>query len=45
MTNRSIAFLVEQLAGDLLEGANQETKTATGFLMLGAQSPCRTGSR
>jgi Protein of unknown function (DUF1553)/Protein of unknown function (DUF1549)/Planctomycete cytochrome C len=30
-------FLVEQLAGDLLDGANQETKTATGFLMLGAK--------
>jgi len=30
-------FLVEQLAGDLLEGSNQETKTATGFLMLGAK--------
>ncbi len=30
-------FLVEQLAGDLLEGADQETKTATGFLMLGAK--------
>jgi len=30
-------FLVEQLAGDLLEGTNQETKTATGFLMLGAK--------
>jgi hypothetical protein len=30
-------FLVEQMAGDLLPGANQETKTATGFLVLGAK--------
>lgn len=30
-------FLVEQLAGDLLPNANQETKVATGFLALGAK--------
>ena len=30
-------FLVEQLAGDLLPEASQETKTATGFLLLGAK--------
>ena len=30
-------FVVEQLAGDLLNDANQETKTATGFLLLGAK--------
>ena len=30
-------FLVEQLAGDLLPGANAETKTGTGFLALGAR--------
>jgi Protein of unknown function (DUF1553)/Protein of unknown function (DUF1549)/Planctomycete cytochrome C len=30
-------FLVEQLAGDLLPDANQETKVATGFLALGAK--------
>lgn len=30
-------FLVEQLAGDLVPEANQETKTATGFLVLGAK--------
>lgn len=30
-------FLVEQLAGDLVPGANRETKTATGFLVLGAK--------
>ena len=30
-------FLVEQIAGDLLPEANQETKTATGFLVLGAK--------
>ncbi len=30
-------FLVEQLAGDLIKDADQETKTATGFLMLGAK--------
>ncbi|MGV3484882.1 MAG: PSD1 and planctomycete cytochrome C domain-containing protein, partial [Planctomycetaceae bacterium] len=30
-------FVVEQLAGDLLPEANQETKTATGFLVLGAK--------
>ncbi len=28
-------FLIEQLAGDLVPGANQETLTATGFLQLG----------
>jgi len=30
-------FVVEQLAGDLLPEANQETQTATGFLSLGAK--------
>jgi hypothetical protein len=30
-------FLVEQIAGDLLPEPNQETKTATGFLVLGAK--------
>lgn len=30
-------FVVEQLAGDLLPDANQETKTATGFWVLGAK--------
>jgi hypothetical protein len=30
-------FLVEQLAGDLLPDANVETKTATGYLVLGAK--------
>ncbi len=30
-------FVIEQIAGDLLPGANQETKTATGFLALGAK--------
>lgn len=30
-------FLVEQIAGDLLPDANRETKTATGFLVLGAK--------
>ncbi|XZE53211.1 PSD1 and planctomycete cytochrome C domain-containing protein [Planctomycetaceae bacterium SH139] len=30
-------FVVEQIAGDLLPRANQETKTATGFLALGAK--------
>ena len=30
-------FVVEQLAGDLIPQASQETKTATGFLMLGAK--------
>jgi hypothetical protein len=30
-------FVVEQLAGDLLPYANQATKTATGFLALGAK--------
>lgn len=30
-------FLIEQLAGDLVPEANQETKTATGFLVLGAK--------
>lgn len=30
-------FLVEQIAGDLLPDATQETKTATGFLALGAK--------
>ncbi len=30
-------FLIEQLAGDLLPDANQQTMTATGFLSLGAK--------
>lgn len=30
-------FLIEQLAGDLVPESNQETKTATGFLVLGAK--------
>lgn len=30
-------FLIEQLAGDLLPDANVTTKTATGFLVLGAK--------
>jgi hypothetical protein len=30
-------FLVEQIAGDLVPYANEETKTATGFLALGAR--------
>ncbi len=30
-------FLIEQIAGDLLSDANQETRTATGFLVLGAK--------
>lgn len=30
-------FIVEQIAGDLLPTINQETKTATGFLVLGAK--------
>jgi len=30
-------FLTEQIAGDLLPSANQETRTATGFLVLGAK--------
>ncbi|MFT5468049.1 MAG: hypothetical protein ACI8UO_003157 [Verrucomicrobiales bacterium] len=30
-------FLIEQLAGDLMPGANVKTKTATGFLVLGAK--------
>ncbi len=30
-------FVVEQLAGDLLHNANEATKTATGFLVLGAK--------
>ena len=30
-------FLIEQIAGDLVPGANRETKTATGFLVLGAK--------
>lgn len=30
-------FLIEQIAGDLIPYANEETKTATGFLALGAR--------
>ncbi|HAC89009.1 MAG TPA: hypothetical protein DCF63_00025, partial [Planctomycetaceae bacterium] len=30
-------FVQEQIAGDLMPGANQETCTATGFLSLGAK--------
>ena len=30
-------FLIEQIAGDLLPEANEETRTATGFLALGAK--------
>lgn len=30
-------FLVEQLAGDLIENANEDSITATGFLVLGAK--------
>jgi hypothetical protein len=30
-------FLIEQVAGDLLPDANRQTKTATGFLALGAK--------
>lgn len=30
-------FLIEQIAGDLVPGATQESKTATGFLSLGAK--------
>lgn len=30
-------FLIEQIAGDLLPDADQETRTATGFLQLGAK--------
>ncbi|MFN0195209.1 MAG: PSD1 and planctomycete cytochrome C domain-containing protein [Planctomycetaceae bacterium] len=30
-------FVVEQIAGDLIPEANQETKTGTGFLVLGAK--------
>ncbi|MBL8827874.1 MAG: PSD1 domain-containing protein [Planctomycetaceae bacterium] len=30
-------FVIEQLAGDLLPDADQQTKTATGFLVLGAK--------
>jgi len=30
-------FLIEQLAGDLVPGANRDTQTATGFLVLGAK--------
>lgn len=30
-------FVQEQIAGDLIPGANQETRTATGFLSLGAK--------
>ncbi len=30
-------FLIEQLAGDLVAGANRETLTATGYLVLGAK--------
>ncbi len=31
------AFLVEQLAGDLIPNSNRESKTGTGFLVLGAK--------
>ena len=30
-------FLVEQIAGDLIAGANRESKIATGYLVLGAK--------
>ena len=30
-------FLMEQIAGDLVPGANEETRTGTGFLSLGAK--------
>lgn len=30
-------FLIEQIAGDLVSGANRETLTATGYLVLGAK--------